>query len=127
MVGGIVVLSDPSVLGAYSGLTSGADFGRGVPLTGRQALAFIAMSAVLPFIIALAVSLRRRAWDEQQLRPLLVVFWVATVALVVETGFLTTAFAAGRLEHPALRRVHACRSSTSSSSPGSGEDSSRPG
>lgn len=92
VVGGIVVLSDPSVLGAYAGLTSSADIGRGVPLTGRQALAFIAMSAVLPFIVAVAVSLRRRAWDDQQLRPLLIVFWVATVTLVVETGVLTTAF-----------------------------------
>lgn len=92
VVGGIVVFSDPSVLGAYAGLTSGADIGRGIPLTGRQALAFIAMSAVLPFIFAVAVSLRRRAWDHEQLRPLLIVFWVATVTLVVETGILTTAF-----------------------------------
>ena len=93
VVGGIVVFSDPTVLGAYGGLTSGTDIGRGVPLVGRQALAFIAMSAVLPFILALAISFRRRAWDEQQLRPLLVVLWVSTITLVLETGFLTTAFA----------------------------------
>lgn len=92
VVGGIVVLSDPSVLGSYAGLTSATDVGRGVPLVGRQALAFIAMSAILPLILALAISCRRRAWDEQQLRPLLVVFWVATVTLVLETGILTTAF-----------------------------------
>jgi len=93
VIGAVVVIADPSVLGSYAGLTSQTDFGRGLPLVGRQALAFIAMSAVLPFILALAVTLRRRAWDEEQLRPLLIVFWVATVSLVIATGVITTAFA----------------------------------
>ncbi len=92
VVGAFVVLADPSALGAYSELQAKSDLGRGLPLAGRQALAFIAMAAVLPFIFALAVSLRRRAWDETQLRPLLIVFWVGTITLVIVTGILTTAF-----------------------------------
>jgi len=93
VVGGVAVFADPTILGAYAGLTSATDVGSGIPLAGRQALAFIAMSAVLPFILALAISLRRRAWDEAGLRPLLIVFWVSTIALVIATGILTTAFA----------------------------------
>ena len=92
VIGGIVIMSDPSVLGAYAGLKSDTDLGRSVPLVGRQAIAFIAMSAVLPFVVALAISLRRRAWDESGLRPLLVVFWVSTLSLIVATGTLSTAF-----------------------------------
>jgi hypothetical protein len=92
LVGGIAVLADPGVLGSYRGLTSGSDLSNGIPLVGRQAIAYIAMAAVLPFAIALAISLRRRAWDEAQLRPLLTVFWVSTATLVIGTGFLTTGF-----------------------------------
>ena len=51
------------------------------------------MSAVLPFILALAITLRRRAWDESRLRPLLIVFWVTTVdARDRRPASLTTAF-----------------------------------
>jgi hypothetical protein len=92
IIGGIVILAKPTVLGSYSGLKAQTEFGRALPLVGRQSLAFIAMSAVLPFILALAISLRRRAWDESRLRSLLVVFWVATITLVIVTGVLTTAF-----------------------------------
>ncbi len=92
VIGGIVILAKPSVLGSYAGLQSQSDLGRALPLVGRQSLAFIAMSAILPFILALAITARRRAWDEQRLRPLLIVFWVTTVVLVVVTGSLTTAF-----------------------------------
>lgn len=92
VIGAIVVLSKPSVLGSYSGLKANTDLGRGFPLVGRQGLAFITMSAVLPFILAVAVTLRRRAWDESQLRALLIVFWVGTIVFVFETGLLTTAF-----------------------------------
>lgn len=92
VIGGIVVLSKPTVLGSYVGLKSGTDFSRALPLVGRQSLAFITMSAILPFILACAVSLRRRAWDENRLKALLITFWVTTVTLVIATGVLTTAF-----------------------------------
>ncbi|HMS62113.1 MAG TPA: hypothetical protein PKD63_07520 [Solirubrobacteraceae bacterium] len=92
VVGGIAVLSKPSILGSYSGLQAQSDLGRALPLIGRQSLAFIAMSAILPFILALAITLRRRAWDENRLRPLLIAFWVATIVLIIVTGALTTAF-----------------------------------
>lgn len=92
VAGGIIVVAKPSVLGAYADLRSASDLGRGLPLAGRQAIALIAMAAVLPLILALAISLRRRAWDERQLRPLLVVFWASTVTFIVGTGILTTGF-----------------------------------
>ena len=92
VVGGIVVLAKPSVLGSYVGLKAQTELGRALPLVGRQSLAFIAMSAILPFVLATAITLRRRAWDETRLRPLLIVFWVTTVVLVIVTGTLTTAF-----------------------------------
>ena len=92
LVGAIAVLADPGVLGSYQGLTSESNLSDGIPLVGRQAIAYIAMAAVLPFALALAISLRRRSWDEEQVRPLLIVFWVGTVTLVIGTGILTTGF-----------------------------------
>jgi len=91
-IGGAIVLISPTVLGSYQDLPGYVDVGRAVPLTGRQAIAFIAMAGVLPLILAVAISMRRRSWDEGRLRPLLVVFWVATVGFVLESGFLTTSF-----------------------------------
>lgn len=93
IAGGIAVIADPSLLGAYSDLQDEADLSRGVPLSGEQGLAYIAMAGVLPFVIALAASLRRASWNADQLRPLLIVFWTSTIVLVVQTGILTTAFA----------------------------------
>lgn len=93
LVGGIIVLAKPSILGSYVDLRTESSLGRGIPLAGKQSLAFIAMSAVLPLILAVALSFRLRAWDESRLRALLVVFWVATVLFVIETGILTTGFA----------------------------------
>ena len=92
LIGGIAVLADPTLLGSYAGLKSQSDVGRSLPLIGRQSLAFIAMSAVLPLIVAIAVTFRRPAWGAEQLRTLLIVFWVATITFVVATGILTTGF-----------------------------------
>ena len=93
LIVGLVILAKPSVLGSYVGLKSQTEIGRALPLVGKQSLALIAMSAVLPFILVLAISLRRRAWDESRLRALLIVFWVTAITLVIVTGTLTTAFA----------------------------------
>lgn len=92
VVGGILIVAAPTLLGSYAGLTSYTQLGKGLPQAGRQSLAFVAMSAVLPFILGVSITLRRRNWDQDQLRALLVVFWVTTSILVLATGFITTAF-----------------------------------
>ncbi len=92
LVGAVIVLADPSVLGAYAGLQTQTDLGRGLPLAGKQALAFIAMAGLVPFILAAAISARRDAWSSLDVRALLIVFWVAATVFIVQTGLLTTAF-----------------------------------
>lgn len=91
-IGAAIVLISPTVLGSYQDLPGYVDVGRAIPLTGRQTIAFIAMAGVLPLILTVSISLRRRSWDEGHLRSLLVVFWIATVGFVLESGFLTTSF-----------------------------------
>jgi hypothetical protein len=90
IAGSIVVLADQSVLGIYAGLGNRSNLSGGVPLTGKQALAFIAMAGVLPFILALATSLRIGAWRDPRVRALLIVFWTATVVLILQTGLLSS-------------------------------------
>jgi hypothetical protein len=92
LLGAFALLADPSLLGSYAGLRDQTDLDRSLSQTGEQALAFVVMTGILPFLLALAASLRRSAWGADDLRPLLVVCWVTVVAFVVQSGILTTAF-----------------------------------
>ncbi len=90
--GGVIVLARPSVLGVYGGLRAQTDLGAGIPLLGRQSLAFVAMAGVLPFILALAITARRDARRAAEIRALLLVLWTATLVVIVQSGLLSTAF-----------------------------------
>jgi hypothetical protein len=45
------------------------------------------MAGFLPVLLAAAVGFRPRAWRDNDVGPLLVVFWAAAIGLAVETGF----------------------------------------
>jgi hypothetical protein len=95
LVGAVAVLLDSSLLGFYGTISESLSLS-GVPdATGEQALAFIAMSGFVPFLLVGAVSLERRAWEDRELRVLLVALWVALLGFLLLTGLTLPRLPAG--------------------------------
>lgn len=95
VAGAIVILADRAVLGSYAGVTSiHPSVSRLFSAIGHQSIALVVMTAFIPVIVVLAASLRRAAWADDALAPLLVVTWSATLLLTIQSGWLITGFGA---------------------------------
>ena len=89
LVGVSVLIASPaSVLGSYAGLQDYAPSISDVLVSaGRHVVGLIAVAGVAPVLLLLAVSCGRPGWRDQQLGPLLCVFWVAAAALIVQVAW----------------------------------------
>jgi hypothetical protein len=55
--------------------------------SGLQFLELVVSGGLAPVLLAVAGGVSVRAWRDDRARPLLIVFWLATVALVVQGGW----------------------------------------
>ena len=93
VVGAVLVLADPEILGSYAGV------GRFRPSTGtllgavgRQSLALVVMAGVLPIVVILAAAAQRSGWRDARLAPLLAVSAASTLVLVAQSGWAVAGF-----------------------------------
>ena len=55
--------------------------------TGVELIGLTAMSGFLPVLLAVALATSPRAWADDAVGPLLIVFWLSALALAVTSGF----------------------------------------
>ena len=84
--GAFALLAGGTALGSYEGVGGGASATDAIAAVGHQLVGLVASSGVLPVIAALAVSVRRDAWRDPWIGPLLAVVWPATALLVLESA-----------------------------------------
>jgi hypothetical protein len=89
----IVVLAAPSVTGDYAGYFHfRPSLARVVGKSGLQFLQLVALTGFLPVLVAGGAALTRAAWRDDRAGPLLAVFWMATPAIVLQSGFFLAGY-----------------------------------
>ena len=84
----VVALTSKGALGVYAGVQDYTpSLGALLASAGRHAVGLAAMAGLLPAIIVLALSASRAAWSDDELGPLLAVFWAATLVLIAEVAW----------------------------------------
>jgi hypothetical protein len=87
MLIGLIAAQDTFV-GFYSDvLHYSPSVGEVLKKTGVQLIGLTAMCGFLPVLLAAALATRPRAWADDAVGPLLIVFWLSALALAVTSGF----------------------------------------
>jgi hypothetical protein len=88
LAGLIIVLVAPSVLGNYEGVqSSGGGLGAFFASAGRHAVGLAAMAGLAPAILVLTFTIQRASWADDEVGPLLAVFWTATLILITQVAW----------------------------------------
>ncbi len=88
LAGLIVVLVAPSVLGNYEGVQSDAgSLGGIIASAGRHAIGLAAMAGLAPAILVLTFTIQRSSWADDEVGPLLAVFWTATLVVIAQVAW----------------------------------------
>ena len=83
-----LIAADDKVAGLYADvLHFSPSPGSVLKKTGLQLIQLVVMSGFLPVLLAAALALQPRAWRDESVGPLLVVFWVSALVLALEGGF----------------------------------------
>jgi hypothetical protein len=84
----VLIVKGSSAAGLYSPvLDFRPNIGLALRKTGLELIDLTAQTAYFPVLFAAALLVNRKAWRDDAVRPLLIVFWVAALGLALESGF----------------------------------------